>query len=112
MELSGTCVSLLRQAAEKDSEWQATKKAFLRKDEIVAEEFEVKDGLLYYKNRWVIPNDAALKLRILSENHDSKVAGYFGQFKTTEGMKQNFFGAKMDEEVRDYVRSCDVCQHD
>jgi hypothetical protein len=33
-------------------------------------------------------------------------------FKTTERMKQNFFWAKMDEEVRDYVRSCDVCQRD
>jgi hypothetical protein len=112
MQLSGTFVSLLRQAAEKDSEWQATKEAVLRKDENVAEKFEVKDGLLYYENRWVIPNDAALKLRILSENHDSKVAGHFGQFKTTERMKQNFFWAKMDEEVRDYVRSCDVCQRD
>jgi hypothetical protein len=60
----------------------------------------------------VIPNDPALKLRVLNENHNSKVAGHFGQFKTTERMKQNFFWSKMDEEVRDYVRSCDVCQRD
>jgi hypothetical protein len=113
IEISGKFLDLLHQAAAKDSDWQATKEAVLRKDENVAEEFEVKkDGLLYYENRWVIPNDAALKLRILSENHDSKVAGHFGQFKTTERMKQNFFWAKMDEEVRDYVRSCDTCQRD
>jgi hypothetical protein len=78
----------------------------------VAEEFAVKDGLLFYENRWVIPNDSALRLRILNENHDSKVAGHFGQFKTTERMKQNFYWSKMDEEVRDYVRSCDTCQRD
>jgi hypothetical protein len=91
--LSNAFLDLLRQAAEKDPEWQATKDAVLKKDpdENVPEEFEVKDGLLYFKNRWVVPNDAALKLRILSENHDSKVAGHFGQFKTTERMKQNFF---------------------
>jgi hypothetical protein len=109
-ELCSAFLDVLRQAAEKDSDWQATKEAVLRKDENVAEEFEVKDCLLYYENRWVIPNNAALKLRILSENHDSKTSGHFGQFKTTERMKQNFFCAKMDEEVRDYVRSCDICQ--
>jgi hypothetical protein len=78
----------------------------------VAEEFEVKDGLLFYENRWVIPNDSALRLRILHENHDSKVAGHFGQFKTIERTKQNFFWNKMEDDVRDYVHSCDTCQRD
>jgi hypothetical protein len=45
--------------------------------------------------RWVIPNDSALRLRILHENHDSKVAGHFSQFKTAERMKQNFYWPKM-----------------
>jgi hypothetical protein len=78
-ELSSAFLDLLRKAAEKDSEWQATKEAVLRKDENFAEEFEVKDGLLYYENRWVIPDDPALKLRIQSQDHDSKVARHFGQ---------------------------------
>jgi hypothetical protein len=60
----------------------------------------------------VIPNDSTLRLRILHENHDSKVAGHFGQFKTAERMKQNFYWPKMDEDARDYVRSCDTCQRD
>jgi hypothetical protein len=101
IELSTTFLDLIRAAAKKDPEWQATKEAILRKDENVAEEFEVKEGLLYYENRWVIPNDPAFKLRVLNENHHSKVAGHFGQFKTTERMKQNFFWSKMDEDVRD-----------
>jgi hypothetical protein len=111
-ELSSPFLDVLRRAAEKVSHWQATKDAVLRKDENVVEDFEVKDGLLYYENHWVIPNNAALQLLILSENHDSKTSGHYGQFKTTERMKQNFFLAKMDEEVREYVRSCDVCQRD
>jgi hypothetical protein len=52
IELSTTFLDLIRAAAEKDPEWQATKEAILRKDENVAEEFEVKEGLLYYENRW------------------------------------------------------------
>jgi hypothetical protein len=38
------------------------------------ERVEVKDNLLYHGNRWVIHHDPALKLRIQSQNHDSKVA--------------------------------------
>jgi hypothetical protein len=60
----------------------------------------------------VIPNASVLRLRILHENHDSKVAGHFGQFKTAERKKQNFYWSKMDEDVRDYVRSSDTCQRD
>jgi hypothetical protein len=36
------------------------------------------DNLLYHGNRWVTPHDPTLKLRIQSQNHDSKVAGHFG----------------------------------
>jgi hypothetical protein len=43
------------------------------------ERVEVQDNLLYHGNRWVIPHDPALKLRIQSQDHDSKVAGHFGQ---------------------------------
>jgi hypothetical protein len=60
MEISGTFLSLLRQAAEKDSEWIATKEAVRRNDKNVAEEFEVNEGILYYENRWIIPDDSAL----------------------------------------------------
>jgi hypothetical protein len=84
----------------------------LKKAENVAEEFEVKDGLPFYENRWVIPDDSVLRLRILNENHDSKVAGHCDQFKTIERLKQNFYWFKMDDDVRDYVRSCDTCQRD
>jgi hypothetical protein len=47
---------------------------------------------------------------ILSDTHDSKVAGHFGQFKTLERVKNNFFWPNMDKDVEEYVRSCDSCQ--
>jgi hypothetical protein len=75
MVLSKAFLDLLCQASEKDPEWQATRDAVLRKNENV----EVKDNLLHHENRWVIPDDSALKLRIRSQNHDSKVARHFGQ---------------------------------
>ena len=111
-ELPGTFIARLKAAAEADLDWQATLKAVRENSEAVAPEFEDKDGILYYENRYVIPSDTGLRLKILGDNHDSRVAGHFGQFKTLERLKQNFFWTKMDEDVKDYVRSCDVCQRD
>ena len=65
--------------------------------------------MLFYENRYVLPNHKAIKLSVLSANHDSKVAGHFGHFKTLERLRQNFFWSKMDKEIKDYIRSCDVC---
>ena len=47
--------------------------------------------LTFYENRYVLPNAKTIKLSVLSANHDSKVAGHFGQFKTLERIRQNFF---------------------
>lgn len=78
---------------------------------LVAPGFEEKDRTLLFENRYALPNDKALRFKVLEANHDSKVAGHFGQFKTLEHLRQNFRWP-MDEETRDYVRSCDVCQRD
>jgi hypothetical protein len=114
VELSTNVLELIREAGKRDADWEATMEAALKRQNgdsgaNVAEEFEAKDDLLFYENRWVIPNDSALRLRMLNKNHDSKVAGHFGQFKTAEQMKQNFYWSKMDDNVRDYVPSCDTC---
>jgi hypothetical protein len=108
IELKANILDLIREAGKKDPDWLTTKEAALKRQNgeevdgpVVAEEFEVKDDLLFHENRWVIPNDSALRLRILHENHNSKVAGHFGQFKTIEQTKQNFFWNKMKDAVRD-----------
>ena len=110
--LPGTFVEKLKAAAKADPDWIATARAVEEKSDVVAPGFEVKDGILLYENRFVIPNDTGLRLKVMAENHDSKVAGHFGQFKTLERLRQNFFWSKMDEDCKDYVRSCDVCQRD
>lgn len=103
--------SLLR-AAEADADWQATRDAVLAHDPRVATQFEVHGEFLLYENRWVVPNNPEIRMAIMREDHDSKVAGHFGQHKTYERLTQNFFWSKMEDDVRDYVRSCDVCQRD
>ena len=99
-------------AGMEDPDWMATLEAVRAGSDKVAAGFEEKEGLLFYENRYVLPNDKALRLKVLEANHDSRVAGHFGQFKTLDRLRQNLFWSGMDEDTKDYVRSCDVCQRD
>ena len=49
---------------------------------------------------------------ILHDNHDSKIAGHFGIYKTLERVKHNYHWHRMEEDIKDYVRACDTCQRD
>jgi hypothetical protein len=73
MELSKAFLDLLRSRMASD------KRRCFEKARECRGRIEVKDNLLYHGNRWVTPHDPALKLRSPSQNHDSKVAGHFGQ---------------------------------
>jgi len=67
---------------------------------------------LLWKSRWFIPEDRNLRTKILRDNHDSRIAGHFGIHKTLERLKHNYHWVKMEEDVTDYVRSCDTCRRD
>ena len=111
VDLSTSLDTALRAAADSDPEYNKTRQAVVEGNPaLISEEFTVDKGLLFFKNRWVVPHHTELKLGILKECHDSKVAGHFGQYKTLEKVRSNFFWAKLEDEVRDYVRSCDTCQ--
>ena len=70
----------------------------------------IEDGLLYYKLRLYVPH--GLVPRILESEHDSKVAGHFGQDKTIELIRRNFWWPEMNDGIIKYVQSCPACQED
>jgi len=58
-----------------------------------------------------IPKDEGLRQTIMEAELDSKIAGHFGTFKTIGRVRANFCWPKLDENISEYVGSCDVCQH-
>jgi transposase InsO family protein len=70
----------------------------------------IQDGLIYFRNRLYIPENEPLRLQIAESEHDSQVAGHFGQKKTLELITRNFYWPNMEGWVNQYVRSCDDCQ--
>ena len=53
--------------------------------------WQLKDDILYYKNRLYIPNNNELKTEIVKGCHDSHVAEHFGMEKTIEIVTRDFY---------------------
>ena len=74
-----------------------------------------KQGLLWYKEdqgtyRVCVPDRRALKHLLIREAHDAPVGAHFGIDKTLWRVEQTFTWPGMATDVREYVRSCDLCQ--
>ena len=68
----------------------------------------IVDGLLYHKLRLYVPK--GLQQAIMQSEHDSRVAGHFGQDKTIELIKRNFWWPSMKRTIIEYIQSCLPCQ--
>jgi len=104
----------IRVAGKEDQKWQDQGRELVGLREIgkkMPGEWIEKDGLLYYKNWLYIRENEALQTEIAQSCHDSLVAGHFGQDKTIEIVTRDFYWKGLANWIRDYVRSCDECQH-
>ncbi|WVZ88972.1 hypothetical protein U9M48_035439 [Paspalum notatum var. saurae] len=77
------------------------KKACFRLDE---------EGVLWFKNRLVVPKDIELRKKILDEAHASMFTMHPGSNKVYQDLKQKFWWTRMKREIVKYVSECDVCQ--
>lgn len=65
------------------------------------------DGILLWKNRYVVPN--SLRSRILQYCHDHPMSGHFAIERTHDRFCNKFFWPKALEDVERYVKSCSQC---
>ena len=79
---------------------------------------DVRNNMLCYywqdsenKRRWRICTPKALQAYVLWHLHDSPVGGHQGISRTCNLAKLcPFFWPKMNQNVRDHVRTCDICE--
>jgi hypothetical protein len=70
----------------------------------------VKDGILLRHDQCVyVPNDRALKTKLLKEMHDSSIGGHLGVHKTLTRLAQYYYWPGMRKDVQLYVHSCVAC---
>lgn len=59
------------------------------------------------ENRLFVPAD--LRAELLEWGHSSKLACYPGSLRTRELLRQRFWWPTLDEDVKDFVKACSVC---
>ncbi|WVZ76674.1 hypothetical protein U9M48_024628 [Paspalum notatum var. saurae] len=69
-----------------------------------------EEGVLWFKNRLVVPKDMELRKKILDEAHTSMFTLHPASNKIFQDLKQKFWWTRMKREIAKYVSECDVCQ--
>ncbi|PNY16671.1 retrotransposon-related protein, partial [Trifolium pratense] len=73
-------------------------------------QYSIRDGLLYWKQRLMIPKDSDLLNKILFEFHTSPIGGHAGITRTIARIKSQFYWQDMKQDITEYVQKCVVCQ--
>jgi len=81
-------------------------------------EFSVKEGVLYRKYKAGPHSDpveqvcvpGSLVERVIEMAHESLLSGHQGIARTTSRILQEFYFPRLNERIRRFVRSCDLCQ--
>ena len=69
-----------------------------------------EDGTLTFKDRVYVPYDKKLRGDIISQHHDTPLAGHYGHFKTVENITRDYWWPTIHRDVQAYVDGCETCQ--
>jgi len=69
-----------------------------------------KDGYLWHQGKLWIPNNEGIRTNLIRQHHDILQAGHGGTAKTTELVQRKYYWPKMQETIKQYVKSGDICQ--
>ena len=82
----------------------------LKSDPSSSYKFCWKGDTLWYKECLYLCKNSNLKIKILTELHESPVGGHSGFLKTYHRVKQDFFWEGLKGDVKKFVAECLVCQ--
>jgi hypothetical protein len=67
-------------------------------------------GVIWFKDRIVVPKDAEVHQQIIDEAHFSRYSIHPGSTKMYQDLKQHYWWIKMKIEITRYVAKCDTCR--
>lgn len=74
------------------------------------QDYVYKDGILYYMDKIMVPDNEEIQLQILRSRHDAPLAGHLGRAKTLDLVTRTFYWPSLRRYVHRYVDGCDLCQ--
>jgi hypothetical protein len=63
-----------------------------------------------FRGKIYVPTDRDLRRRVVSQHHDTRVAGHAGRWKMLELVARNYWWPQMSRFIGLYVKTCDLCQ--
>lgn len=72
--------------------------------------FELKDGIIRYKDRIYVGNNELAQQHILQALHASGIGGHSGNQATYHRAKALFAWPRLKQTVISFVHSCSICQ--
>lgn len=72
-------------------------------------ECDINDGLLRFRERYWIPSYEPLCTKLIQQTHDSVLGGHPGRDATFSATARQFFWPNQSEQVRRFVKNCDIC---
>ncbi|XP_038972753.1 uncharacterized protein LOC103696780 isoform X1 [Phoenix dactylifera] len=72
--------------------------------------YQFRGGILYYKDRVLIPPSSPLGVRLMEEFHNTKIGGHSGTLRTYKRISQAFYWESMKKDIQKFVAECVVCQ--
>ncbi|KAM3065105.1 hypothetical protein ACMFMG_012250 [Clarireedia jacksonii] len=103
-------VARVLQANRDHDSLQTLRIAANRRESKSKSRFEVKEGLLLYKSRLIVPDTKNLRTLLIREVHDSVTTAHPGIRKTYLLLKEYYYWRSMRNDVATYVRNCHACR--
>lgn len=73
-------------------------------------DYSLKNNLILYQGRILIPNNSALRQLLILEYHNTPVGGLAGIRRTLHRISNTFTWADIKIHVCDFVNTCHICQ--
>jgi hypothetical protein len=71
--------------------------------------FQVRNGLLWYKQNRVYVPEGRMRDVLLKECHDGPLMGHGGAKHTTTFLKKSYYWPNLKDDVEEYVKTCLTC---
>lgn len=104
-----TWIEELKASYQVDAEVQQILQSIVGSSEATGK-FSLQNGLLLYKGKIYLGRNCSLKSKVLSLAHDSPLGGHSSYLKTFHRAKRDWFWWGMKQDLKDYIKSCDICQ--
>ena len=82
---------------------------WMRKIGVDHNKWNYKDGIMLHKGLVYVPNNEALKRKVVQLFHDN-LMGHPGQWKTLELISREYYWPGMTEFIKAYIKGCATCQ--